>query len=311
MQSASHSPILTVSHLRKEYGDFVAVDDISFQIPTGKVVGFLGPNGAGKTTTIQMLTGITTRTAGKITYFGRDFDHDREYCLQHINSTSAFNTLLGRITVRENLNVFAHLYAAKNVRSKVDELLTYFEIDDLASKLYQYLSAGQKTRVNLVKSLLNDPKLILMDEPTASLDPDIADKTLSLIEKLRDERKLSILFTSHNMDEVARLCDWVIFIDHGRIVTQGTPENLIKMIPEVTITATYEGGHEKLATYFQMMKMTYHFHEHQRVDAQVPHGQVGIFLHDLAEHVDRILDIDIVKPKLEDVFIQIARKTTN
>ncbi|MEI6327446.1 MAG: ABC transporter ATP-binding protein [Candidatus Roizmanbacteria bacterium] len=304
-----HSPILTVSHLRKKYGDFVAVDDISFQIPVGKIVGFLGPNGAGKTTTIQMLTGITTRTAGDISYFGRDFDHDREYCLEHINSTSAFNTLLGRITVRENLNVFAHLYAVRDIRKKIDGLLKYFEIDDLAGKLYQYLSAGQKTRVNLVKSLLNDPKLILMDEPTASLDPDIADKTLALIENLRDERKLSILFTSHNMDEVARLCDWVIFIDHGRIVTQGTPENLIKMIPEVLISATYEGGHEKLASYFQMMRMKYVFHEHQRVDVYVSHDHVGIFLHDLTEHVDRILDIDIVKPKLEDVFIQIARKT--
>ena len=171
----------------------------------GKIVGFLGPNGAGKTTTIQILLGITSPTAGKIAYFGQDFAKHRGEILQRINFTSAFNTLLNKISVYENMVVFAYLYGLKNPKDKINELLNHFEIAHIAKNRYQDLSTGQKTRVNFAKSLLNDPEILLMDEPTASLDPDIADKTLTLIEHLRDNRELSILYTSHNMSEITRL----------------------------------------------------------------------------------------------------------
>lgn len=203
--------ILEVRNLVKNYGTYRAVDGISFAVEKGKTIGFLGPNGAGKTTTIQVLCGITLPNGGTISYFGKDFLKNREYCLQRINFGSAFNTLLGRITAYENLLVYAKLYGVTDAKKKIIDLLNYFEIAHVAGELYQNLSAGQKTRVNLVKSLLNDPELLLMDEPTASLDPDIADKTLSLIEQLRKTRGISLLFTSHNMDEVTRLCDEVIF----------------------------------------------------------------------------------------------------
>ena len=159
--------ILEVEKLVKNYGSFRAVDGISFTIPRGKVVGFLGPNGAGKTTTIQMLLGITLTNGGTIKYFGKDFSQHRLYCLQRINFASAFNTLLGRISVWENLLVYANLYQVKHAKERIFKLMQYFEIPDLLPELYQNLSAGQKTRVNIVKSLLNDPELIMMYEPTA------------------------------------------------------------------------------------------------------------------------------------------------
>jgi ABC-2 type transport system ATP-binding protein len=209
--------VLSVSRLTKRFGPptggFTAVNEISFEMKEGEVLGLLGPNGAGKTTTIQMLLGITTPTEGTITYFGRDFFRNKPDCLQRINYTSAFNTLQGRTTVWENLLVFSNLYQISDPEKKIMELIEYFEMSDLLHKRYWDLSAGQRTRTNFMKALLNDPQIILMDEPTASLDPDIADKTLTLIEQLRKDRKLSILFTSHNMPEVTRICDRVIFLD--------------------------------------------------------------------------------------------------
>src|SRR6266498_3929052 len=181
-------PILQVSNLVKDYGSFRAVDGISFSVNRGKIVGFLGPNGAGKTTTIHMLLGITTPTSGNISFFGKDFITHKKPILNRINFTSAFNTLQGRITVWENLVVFAYMYGIKDPKKKLARVIEYLAIEDLLKKRYMDLSAGQKTRVNLVKSLINDPEIILMDEPTASLDPDIADKTLSFIEQMKKER---------------------------------------------------------------------------------------------------------------------------
>lgn len=227
----SDSPILSVANLVKQFDSSVlAVDNISFDIKKGSIVGLLGPNGAGKTTTIHMLMGIITPTSGTVHYFGKDFFTHKQYCLQRINFTSSYNSLQERVTVWENLLVFALLYNIKNPKKKIYELVDYFEISDLLTQEFINLSSGQKTRVNLVKTLLNDPQLLLMDEPTASLDPDIADKTLSLIEELKGMKGLSILYTSHNMDEVTRICDEVIFLKKGTIVAQDSPEKLIKKI---------------------------------------------------------------------------------
>src|SRR3989344_3071658 len=210
--------VLEVENLVKMYDKFKAVDGISFRVPKGKVLGLWGPNGAGKTTTIQVLTGITSATSGKIKYFGKDFSRHRQHCLQRINFTSSFNTLQNRITVWQNLSVYARLYSVKNPKNRILELIDYMEIRDLLHHQFLGLSAGQKTRVNLVKALINDPELILMDEPTASLDPDIADKTLTFLERMKKEKNLSILYTSYDMSEVTRICDEVIFLDHGKIV---------------------------------------------------------------------------------------------
>lgn len=220
--------VLQVKNLVKKFGEFIAVDNISFEIKEGEVLGLLGPNGAGKTTTIQMLLSTITPTNGSIHYFGKDFSLHRQECLQLINYTSAFNSLQGRITVWENLLVFALLYQVDNPKAKIEKLVQYFEVEELLTKKYKDLSSGQQTRINIVKSLLNDPKILLMDEPTASLDPDISDKLLTFIEEIKSKHNIAILYTSHNMKEVTRICDRVVFMDKGKIVATDTPEVLIK-----------------------------------------------------------------------------------
>src|SRR5215469_17641022 len=217
-----------------------------------------------------MLLGITLTNGGRIKYFGKDFAQHRLYCLQRINFASAFNTLLGRITVYENLLVFANLYQVKHAKAKIHKLTEYFEISDLLPVLYQSLSAGQKTRVNFVKSLLNDPELILMDEPTASLDPDIADKTLTLIEKLKSERNLAILYTSHNMHEITRVCDEVIFLDHGKIVAHDTPSNLTKRISSASMRLTFANDTDKklIEQYLQQQTENFSFLDNHIVTVQ-------------------------------------------
>ena len=300
-------PVLEVHDLTKAYGSFTAVDHVSFVLHKGKILGLLGPNGAGKTTTIQMLVGVTLPDAGTISYFGMDLHKHREACLQRINFSSSYSMLQSRISVWENLIVYARLYRVKQPEHKIKQLGNYFGISDNMGQIFRTLSAGQKTRVNLVKTLLNDPEVVLMDEPTASLDPDIADHTLSLIEELRQERALSIVYTSHQMDEVTRICDEVIFLDHGRIVAQDTPASLTRRLANAQVRLTFEGSPDGVAA-----RLREHFpqvetpsatevvvttEEHLVPRAIFEVGQAGV----------RVLDIDIRKPSLEDVFLQIAR----
>lgn len=218
--------VLAVKGLTKRFGSFTAVNNIEFTLARGEVIGLLGPNGAGKSSTIQMLLGLLTPTAGQIEYFHKDFVQHRLHILGKINYLSAFNTLQERITVSQNMRVFALAYDVKKPEQKADELLDYFGILHLKNSRYDTLSAGQRTRVNLAKAFLNDPELVLMDEPTASLDPDIVDRVLGMIEQFKKERQLSILYTSHNMHEVERISDKVIFMSHGKIVRQAPTKDL-------------------------------------------------------------------------------------
>jgi ABC-2 type transport system ATP-binding protein len=233
-------PVLVVKGLTKRYGSFVAVNDIDFTLGRGEVVGLLGPNGAGKSSTIQMLLGLLTPSAGRIEYFGKDFTKHRLEILQRINYLSAFNTLQGKISVVENLNVFARAYNVKHPKTKISELLDYFGVLQLANERYDDISSGQRTRVNLAKAFLNDPELVLMDEPTASLDPDIVDRVLGMIEQFKHEQQLSILYTSHNMEEVERVCDSVIFLSHGKIVRQA-PTKELPRLRDLFLEIAHEG----------------------------------------------------------------------
>lgn len=303
--------VLEVENLVKNYKNFRAVDGISFVVPKGKVIGFLGPNGAGKTTTIQMLLGITERSAGSVKYFGQDFFTHKKESLQRINSTSAFNTLLGRISVMENLVVFAGLYQVKNPKAKIMDLVKHFDAEDLLSQRYWDLSSGQKTRVNLIKSLLNDPELLLMDEPTASLDPDITDKTLTLIEELKESRNLSILYTSHNMEEITRICDEVVFIDHGKIVAQDTPLNLTKRIKGSELRLIFENKKEVLENYLKQERQEFSFSNENTVVIETTESLIPKIIFGLDKKGVKITDIEVEKPNLEDVFLEIARKDKN
>jgi len=299
--------ILEVKNLAKNYGSFRALDGISFDIPKGKVIGLLGPNGAGKTTTIHILLGITLANGGQIKYFGRDFERHKQDSLQKINFASAYNTLQGRISVWENLLVFAYLYSVKNPEEKIRKLVDYFEVREFLDKRFWDLSSGQKTRVNLIKSLINDPEIILMDEPTASLDPDIADKTLSLIEDFKKNRGLSILFTSHKMDEVTRICDEVIFLDRGKVVAQDTPLGLTKRIGAVQLKLSFDGDKKLLENYLIEESGDFSFPQNFVVVINTEEKLVPKIVFGASKTGVNITDIEVKKPTLEDVFLQIAR----
>lgn len=221
-------PIIAVKNLVKKFGEVTAVDNLSFSVSPGTITGLLGPNGAGKTTTIQMILDLVTPTSGTIEVFGKDLKYHREEILGKVNFSSPYVSLPSNLKVWENLYTFARLYGVKDVKGKVNELCDFFEIRDLLPKQTANLSTGQLTRLNLTKALLNDPELLLLDEPTASLDPDIADRTRQMLKRIQKEKKVSILYTSHNMDEVEEICDRVIFISHGKLKDDGTPAELIK-----------------------------------------------------------------------------------
>jgi ABC-2 type transport system ATP-binding protein len=309
--TTSTQTLLEVHDLTKDFGRFRAVDHISFAIPRGKIIGLLGPNGAGKTTTIHMLLGITAPTSGRILYFGQDFARHRRECLQRINYASSFNTLQGRISVWENLLVFAHLYGVRAPAARIRQLTAYFEIGPLLNSRYWDLSAGQKARVNLIKALLNEPELILMDEPTASLDPDIADKTLSLIEEARRVSAVSMLYTSHDMEEVNRICDEVIFLDHGRIVAQDTPLGLTKRIPTAQLRLTFDGEQRDVETLLASRGERHRFAHPYAVSIDTTEEKIPELIFAISERGVWITDIEVKKPTLEDVFLQIARGTNH
>lgn len=301
--------VLEVHNLVKKYGSYTAVNDISFSVKMGECVGFLGPNGAGKTTTIQILLGITLATSGNVKYFNKDFKTHKQEILQKINFASAFNTLQGRISVFENLMIFAKLYGVKKPKEKITELVEYFDSTSLLKENYWGLSAGQRTRINIIKALLNDPELILMDEPTASLDPDVADKTLSLIEELKKEKNISLLFTSHNMDEIARICDRVIFLDKGKIVAEDSPLNLTKRSGKATLQLAFDGKREEMEQYLRAHDQEYKFINKFIVSISTDEKMIPRLIFGISKTDLYITDIEVKKPTLEDFFLHIARDT--
>ncbi|MFQ5736080.1 MAG: ABC transporter ATP-binding protein [Thermodesulfobacteriota bacterium] len=215
-----------VRGLTKVFNHVKAVDNISFDMYEGEILGLIGPNGAGKTTTLQMLLGLTTPTSGQIRLFGLDLKYHREEILQRVNFSSSYISLPYSLTVRENLMVFSRLYGVRDPGRKIDGLLDTFEISDLKNIPTRRLSSGQITRVCLCKALLNDPGILFLDEPTASLDPDIADKTRKLLKRINGQDRISILYTSHNMKEMEEMSDRIVFLDHGRILETGRLEEI-------------------------------------------------------------------------------------
>ncbi|MBI5397292.1 MAG: ABC transporter ATP-binding protein [Verrucomicrobia bacterium] len=219
--------VIEVRDLVKVYDGTTAVDRLSFTAARGEILGLLGPNGAGKTTAIQTLLGIIEPTAGSIRVFGQDIRTHRQSILQRTNFSSAYVSLPQNLCVMDNLRVFAGIYCVDNWREKATGLLRLFEIDRLATRKTGQLSSGESTRLHLCKALLNDPELLLLDEPTASLDPDIADKVRKLLRRIQRERGITILYTSHNMREIEEICDRVIFLHHGRKIAEGPPREVI------------------------------------------------------------------------------------
>jgi len=227
-----HELVVSVEGLTKVFKSLKAVDNVSFSIFPGEILGLLGPNGAGKTTIIHMLLGLTTPTSGDIQIFGLDLKKRRADVVQDVNFSSSYVSMPNSLTVKESLKVFARLYKTKDREKRIHELLKAFEIADIKNKLVRHLSSGQQTRLNLAKALINDPKVLFLDEPTASLDPDIADKTRTLLKSIKKERNISILYTSHNMKEMEEMSDRIIFLHKGQIIAEGKPKEVGQIIAE-------------------------------------------------------------------------------
>ena len=219
---------IEVINLSKSYKTKKAVNNISFKIDENEIVGLLGPNGCGKTTTIGMILGLLKPTSGQVLINGKNIENNKISILHKMNFISPYIELPKKLTVKQNLIVYGKLYNIKNLNERINFLSEKLRLGDLLDKITGELSSGQKNRVSLAKALVNDPTVLLLDEPTAALDPETADFIRTFLEKLREEKKISVLLASHNMDEVKRLCNSVMMMKDGNIVDGGTPEDLIE-----------------------------------------------------------------------------------
>ena len=218
---------IEVRELTKNYGKFTAVESLNFNVQSGMTTALLGGNGAGKTTTISMLLGLLIPSSGSIQVLGIDILNHRHRVLSRINFSSPYTDIPHRLTVKENLTVYAHLYGQKNIKQRLSVLSDELNLVDLMSRPFGKLSAGERTRVALAKALINEPELLLLDEPTASLDPDTADYVRRYLKNYQRNTGATILLASHNMQEVERICSDVLMLRNGRIVDQGSPQELL------------------------------------------------------------------------------------
>ena len=299
--------ILEVKNLTKSFGSFRAVDNISFSLKAGEILGFLGPNGAGKTTTIQMLLGALTQTKGTIDYFGKSFNREnRESILEQINFSSTYTNLPWILTVRECLNFLSYMYDIKDRKSRIEKIIELFRLKDLLHKQIADLSAGQMTRVNLAKSFINFPKVILLDEPTASLDVEVAAYIREFLKAQRNEFTTSIILTSHNMAEVEEMCDRVIIINHGKIIDNATPEILSGKIKIAHIDLLIKDGLKRVVEYAKKNNMDFKING-RNIIANVEEKNVHQFLKNLIDRGIVYEQISIERPTLEDYFLSIIK----
>lgn len=220
--------VVQIRNLTKRFNGFTAVDNISFDIQEGEILGLLGPNGAGKTTTIHMLLGLITPTLGSIQMFGLDLAKHREKILRQVNFSSTYISMPFSLTVEENLKVIARLYELKNIQGRINDIVKKLEMEEFRHKLTRKLSSGQMSRLTLAKAVMTEPKVLFLDEPTASLDPDIVNKIKSFLKEYQRSEGLSILYTSHNMREMEEMSNRIIFLQRGQIVAEGTAPDIIQ-----------------------------------------------------------------------------------
>jgi ABC-2 type transport system ATP-binding protein len=221
-------PTIKITNLTKQYKNALAVKGINFEIYKGKIMGLLGPNGCGKSTTIGMMLGLIKPTSGSVTINGLNIENNRTNLLEKMNFISPYVELPKKLTVEENLKVYGKMYGVKNLKEKIFELMEKLNLIDFKKRKTGELSSGQKNRVSLAKALINDPEILLLDEPTASLDPDVGDYIRTFIEDFASNKKTTILLASHNMNEVERLCHEVMMMKNGEIIDKGKSTDLIK-----------------------------------------------------------------------------------
>lgn len=311
-------PVLKVSNLTKTFTSglwpftrlqtYTAVNSISFQLQKGEILGFLGPNGAGKTTTIQMLLGTLTPSSGSITYFGNNLAQHRIAALKKVGYASGYDKFPARLTVTENLDIVGRIYGICQPRrmQQIEKLLRFFGIPQMHNRQTGTLSAGQATRVMLAKAFMADPEIVLLDEPTASLDPDVAHEVRQFILAQSKERDISILLTSHNMDEVTELCDRVLVLKNGGIIADNTPEQLARSTSMVRVHLTISKDLDRVLAYLRDLKLT-HTVQDSYVTVELDEHLIAQFLADLGERKIIYSQISIDKPTLEDYFLSIAK----
>ena len=298
--------ILSASNLTKKFKDFIAVDDISFDLKEGEILGLLGPNGAGKTTTIQMLLGILTPTSGSVEYFGKDLKKFREEILEQVNFSSTYTTLPWLLTVKEALIFISYLYEIPNRKKRVSDIIEIFKLQEVLNEKIQVLSSGQLTRVNLAKALINSPKVLLLDEPTASLDPDTASYIREFLQEEQKNSGISIILTSHNMSEVEELCQRIIFINHGKIIANDTPRSLAKSVKMSHLELRVEEKMDQLILLCKSysLKQTV---KGRHIWIDIDEHRIADFLQEIADKKFEYSEIGIEKPTLEDFFMEKLR----
>ncbi len=218
---------IQIKNLSKNYNNILAVKDMNFEISKGSIIGLLGPNGCGKSTTIGMILGLIKPSSGKVLINGQNIENNRTNLLEKMNFISPYIELPKKLTVEENLKVYGRLYGIKNLEIKISELIDKLNLAEFKKRKTGELSSGQKNRVSLAKALINDPEILLLDEPTASLDPDVGDYIRTFIEEFVKKKNTTILLASHNMNEVERLCDEVMMMKKGKIIDKGKSNELI------------------------------------------------------------------------------------
>jgi ABC-2 type transport system ATP-binding protein len=305
------SDAITVDQLRKVYlpekktdDPFTAVDGISFSLHEGEILGLLGPNGAGKSTTISMLLGVLSPTSGSIMYGDKNFFTHRSEILQSVTFASTYVEMPWRLTVIENLTVYGLLYGLTRTEfmHRAKKFLDFFGVWNQRNKNMKQLSAGQVTRVMLAKAFIPYPKIVLLDEPTASLDPDAAHEVRQFVLEQQKEYGTSILYTSHNMDEVAEVCERVVFLRHGKIVATDSPANLAASVSVAHMRLQVKDGLKRTERFAQEkgLKTTI---DSREIEIALDEHKIADFLQQLASEGIEYTQITIDKPTLEDYFL--------
>lgn len=283
-----------------------ALKGVSFEVEESEVFGIVGPNGAGKTTLINILTGLLYRDSGTLEIFGEDIEKKRSALAHRMNVATAYSRMSGNLTVRENLNVFARIYDVENRSEKIDEVLEIFQISELEGKKIHHLSAGQKTRANLAKSFVNEPELLLLDEATAGLDPQIAQVTRDAIKQLKKDLGTTILVTSHRMEDIDQLSDRMMFLHRGEVLETGTPAELKKKIHSKVIQVTvaevtdeFRGLVESEGGFIRENTATI------KVDTE---QQIVEFMAALNDLDVQVTDVEARNPDLDQVFRKVAER---
>ncbi len=306
--------ILDVSNLRKTYTTggkkTHAVKGVSFSIKKGEIFGLLGPNGAGKSTTINILSGLLMRDGGSIRMFGKNFDSNQEWIKSRMNVASAYFGLSDLLTVRQNLKVYSKLYGVKNYEARIAELIKDFELEPLEHKKSYFLSSGERTRLNLCKGLINNPDFLLLDECTVGLDPEIGEKTRTLIMDYKDQHDLAILFTSHYMFEVEELCKRIAFMSHGRIWRIDSASNLKKLIKKQKVEMKFLKPQPGVKRFLNSKGIDVTFCDEHTIHFEVSTRTDKLYkiMNQLFKKGIKVRDMHIQRPTLDDIFIHVARR---